>query len=379
MSDADASPSSRGRVLAALLALVLALVFGWRGLTAPEPALPAPQATATRSRPTPSSAAPPDAPVLHYAGAAWDLYFTRPEHPAAQTKRGGPDAYLAQALRAAQTRIAMAIYDLDLWSIRDALLDAHGRGVQVRLVVDQDHLTPEVEALRAAGIPVVLDDGPGLMHHKFVVIDAAEVWTGSMNFTVNGAYRNANHLIRIPSRRVAADYLREFDEMFVDRRFGPESVADTPYPQVTVNRVPIEVWFSPDEHPQARLVPLLREAQEEVLVLAYIWTADPLTDALLARAQDGVAVRGWFEADQLDAAGHDYARLRAAGLAVEPDPFPGLLHHKVLVVDGQTVVLGSYNFTKAADVRNDENLLVVHDPDLAAAFYTWWQSHAVAP
>ncbi len=369
----NAAGTSLWRSLAALLALFAAVFFGWRGLTAPPAAAP-PVGADLGPSPTPALNAA-DAPVWHYQGRAWDLYFTRPEHPAAQTKRGGPDAYLAQALRAAQAHIDMAIYDLDLWSIRNALLDAHARGVQVRLVVDQDHITPEVESLRAAGIPVVADDGPGLMHHKFVVIDGAEVWTGSMNFTVNGAYRNANHLVRIPSRRLAADYAREFDEMFVEGRFGPASRADTPYPQVTVNQVPIEVWFSPDEHPQARLVPLLRQAQEEMLVLAYIWTADPLTDALLERARAGVVVRGWFEAEQLDAPGHDYTRLRAAGLAVEPDPFPGLLHHKVLVVDGETVVLGSYNFTRAADVRNDENVLIVHDPDMAAAFYTWWRTH----
>jgi len=369
----NAAGTSLWRSLAALLALFAAVFFGWRGLTAPPAAAP-PVGADLGPSPTPALNAA-DAPVWHYQGRAWDLYFTRPEHPAAQTKRGGPDAYLAQALRAAQAHIDMAIYDLDLWSIRNALLDAHARGVQVRLVVDQDHITPEVESLRAAGIPVVADDGPGLMHHKFVVIDGAEVWTGSMNFTVNGAYRNANHLVRIPSRRLAADYAREFDEMFVEGRFGPASRADTPYPQVTVNQVPIEVWFSPDEHPQARLVPLLRQAQEEMLVLAYIWTADPLTDALLERARAGVVVRGWFEAEQLDAPGHDYTRLRAAGLAVEPDPFPGLLHHKVLVVDGETVVLGSYNFTRAADVRNDENVLIVHDPDMATAFYTWWRTH----
>ncbi|NPA31426.1 MAG: hypothetical protein GXO37_05435 [Chloroflexi bacterium] len=377
MSDAPAS--ARWRPLLALAALFLAVFFGWRGLTAPDPAPPLAPPVESYSTRAPTSVAGPDAPVEHYQGRAWDLYFTRPEHPAARSKRGGPDAYLAQALRTAQDSIAMAIYDLDLWSIRNALLDAYGRGVEVRLVVDEDHITPEVESLRAAGIPVVTDNGAGLMHHKFVVIDAAEVWTGSMNFTVSGAYRNANHLIRIPSRRLAADYLREFDEMFVDGRFGPASRADTPYPQVTVNRVPMEAWFSPDEHPQARLVPLLRSAQEDILLLAYTWTADPLTDALLERAQHGVSVRGWFETEQLDAAGHDYERLRAAGLAVAPDPFPGLLHHKVVVVDGQTVVLGSYNFTRAADVRNDENLLVVHDPDLAAAFYTWWQDHAVGP
>ncbi len=377
MASPPAASSSPWRVLGGLLALVLALVLGWRGLTQP----PAPQPPAGPS-PTSMLALTPvpadGAPVEHYRTAAWELFLTRPDLPAAQSHRGGPDAFLAQALRAAQRRIDMAAYDLDLWSLRDALLEAHRRGVAVRLVVDEDHHTPEVQALQQAGIPVVFDQGKGLMHHKFVVVDDAEVWTGSMNFTVNGAYRNGNNLIRLTSSRLAADYRREFEEMFAEHRFGPDSRADTPYPLLTLNGVPVEVYFSPDEHPQARLVSLLREAHNEVLLLAYTWTADPLTDALLAQAQDGVAVYGWLEAAQLDAAGHDYPRLQAAGLEVTPDPLPGMLHHKVLVLDHQVVVLGSYNFTRAADVRNDENLLVVRDANLAAAFYAWWQTQRAA-
>ncbi len=371
MTPNSSSATPWWRVLAAGVALVVALALGWRGLAEPAPTLPPPPTQAYHASPiTPT---PLSGPVERYRGRAWELFFTRPDHPAAKQYRGGVDAYLVQALNAAQDDIAMAIYHLDLWSVRDALLDAYDRGVRVRLVVDQEHVTPEVQALRDAGIPVVVDNGPGLMHHKFVVIDGQEVWTGSMNFTVHGVYANANHMLRVRSRRLAQDYLREFDEMFVDGRFGPASLPDTPYPHVTVNGVDIEALFSPDEHPQTRLVPLLRRAQEDILILAYTWTADPLTEALIEAHQKGVTVSGWVEASKLDAAGHDYGRMRAAGLDILPDPLPALLHHKVLVVDGQIVVLGSYNFTRAADVRNDENLLIIQDADLAAAFYLWRQ------
>ncbi len=371
------SRSSPWRVGAALLALVLAVLFGWRGLTAPSVSSPptptmAVPATATRSV---EHEAPP---VDVVQGRAWTLYLTRPDRPTARRLRGGADAYLAQALRAAQHNIRMAIYSLDLWSLRDALLAAFRRGVQVQMVVDGDHLTPEITALRAAGIPIVVENGPGLMHHKFVIIDDVEVWTGSMNFTLNGAYRNANHLVRLTSPRLAQDYRREFEEMFVAGRFGPHSLPDTPYPRLTLNGVRVEVFFSPDDHPQPHLADVLRAAQMQILLLAFTWTADPLTEVLLERLQAGVVVQGWLEAEQLEAAGSDYERLRAAGADLRPDPLPGLLHHKVLVLDGRVVVLGSYNFTRSAETRNDENLLVVYDADLAAAFWRWWQAIAAA-
>ena len=54
------------------------------------------------------------------------------------------------------------------------------------------------------------------MHNKFVILDRLEVWTGSMNYTINGAYHNDNNLVRVRSNRLADNYTAEFEEMFVD-------------------------------------------------------------------------------------------------------------------------------------------------------------------
>ena len=80
----------------------------------------------------------------------------------------------------------MAIHFLDLWSIRDALIDAHRRGVAVRLVTESDNMhVPEIQEVREAGIPVLGDRREGRMHNKFVVIDRQEVWTGSLNLFIS--------------------------------------------------------------------------------------------------------------------------------------------------------------------------------------------------
>ena len=68
------------------------------------------------------------------------------------------------------------------------------------------------------------------MHNKFVIIDRSEVWTGSIELTNNGAYTDNNNMMRITSGEVANDYETEFDEMFVDDKFGPDAGATTPYP-----------------------------------------------------------------------------------------------------------------------------------------------------
>ena len=299
----------------------------------------------------------------------WEIYFSNPGSPESKTLRGGPDAQLVEALDAAQFSIDMAMYHLDLWSVRDALIYAHRKGVEVRVVTDSAYKDDlEIHALQEAGIPVVEDRRPSLMHHKFVVIDRSEVWTGSMNLTVNGAYRNDNHLLRIRSKEVAEDFFREFEEMFDEDRFGASSLPDTPYPVIQMDGHQIEIYFSPEDGVLTRLLELLREADKSVEFLAYTLTADTIGETLLELHQAGVTVRGVVEESQISATGSETPRLRQAGVDIRLDSNPANMHHKVFLLDNEIVVLGSYNFTRNAEEKNDENVLIIHDPALASQF-----------
>lgn len=302
--------------------------------------------------------------------AAVTVYFSRPDDPASDSLRGGPDARLAEAIEAARLSVDVAVLNLNLWSLRDALLAAHRRGVVVRFVADSDYLdAEEIQALIEAGIPVLGDRRESLMHHKFVVIDRREVWTGSMNFTLNGAYRHDNNLVRIQSEALAENYLREFDEMFTDDRFGDRSRRDTPNPEIEVGSRPVLNLFSPDDGVEARLLALVQDARQSVDVLAYSFTLDSLAEALLQQAGNGLAVRAVLDAGQARSnQGGEYERLLGAGLDVWLDGNPNAMHHKVLIIDRQIVVTGSYNFSASAETRNDENVLVFDDPEIAAAY-----------
>ncbi len=315
---------------------------------------------------TPGKASWPAAEYFH--DSFWEVYFTRPDRPAAKPGYGGPDEALAQAIRQAQQEVLMAAFDLDAPSLLKALEDAASRGVEVRLVVDTDNLSQEVaRRLKTAGIPYVTDDRSGYMHHKFVVIDRSEVWTGSMNFTFNGAYRNNNNLVRLRSHRLAQNYIREFEEMFEQRRFGPRSRPDTPYARLTINGITVENFFLPEEGAAARLVELTRQARRSVYFLAFSFTNDELGEAMIAQHKKGLTVRGVMEASQIGT-GSEYERLRRAGVDVRVDGNPYAMHHKVIVWDASIVAFGSYNFSRRAEMVNDENLLIMHDPNLAAAF-----------
>ncbi len=305
----------------------------------------------------------------------YQVYFTQPNSPSAQTHSGGPDQALAEAIGRARLSVDMAVYDLDLWSVRDALLAASQRGVTVRLVVESDNSDQEeIQALKDADIPVLGDRREGLMHDKFTIIDRSEVWTGSMNYTLNDAYRNNNNLMRLRSSRLAEDYTAEFEEMFTDDRFGPSSPANTTYPRLNVDGTDIEVYFSPEDGADRRLVDLVKSAQESVNFLAYSFTQDELSGALLERSQAGVEVAGVMENRQVEAnIGSEYEPLRDAGLDVRLDGNPNNMHHKVIIIDGRIVVTGSYNFSRSAEERNDENSVVIYSPEIAALYLEEFQ------
>lgn len=299
-----------------------------------------------------------------------EIYFTDPDAAKASDFEDGVDEAIAASIDNALLSVDVAIYNLNLWSIRDALLEAHSRGVVVRMVVDSDNLdSEEIQQLINAGIPVLGDRQEGLMHNKFMVIDRYEVWTGSMNFTLNGVYEDNNNMLHFYSRDVAEDYLVEFNEMFEDDLFGPFTRSLTPNPMVFIVDTFVEVFFSPDDAVQARLIELINTAQESIYFLAYSFTSNPLGDALLTRATEGVTVAGVMEKDLVATnIGSEYDRLAQAGINVLLDGNDDLMHDKVLIIDQSIVITGSYNFTASAEQKNDENVVIIHNPNVASAY-----------
>ncbi len=305
----------------------------------------------------------------------YTVYFTDPNSPGASSYRGGPDESLAAVIDQARLSVDIAIYDLNLWSVRDALISAHRRGVEVRMVTDSDNMDEqEVQELKEAGIEVLGDRQEGLMHDKFVIIDRSEVWVGSMNFTTGGGYMDNNNLIRLRSSKLAEDYTHEFEQMFVDDHFGTKKSTGTPNPTMTVNGSLLEVYFSPEDGTLEHILTAVNAAHESIYFLAYSFTSDELADALTERANSGVTVSGVFDEDQYHSdAGTEFDTLKNAGIDVRLDGNPRLMHHKVIIIDQQVVITGSYNFSNNAEHNNDENTLIIHNQDIASQFVTEFQ------
>ncbi|MCP4415901.1 MAG: hypothetical protein GY805_04715 [Chloroflexi bacterium] len=302
----------------------------------------------------------------------YEIYFTNPTCPPEAERVGGLDETIASDLLTADVRVDIAAFDLDAEPIVQALIDLEARGVEVRVVTDSDNAElSSINRLRRNGTSVVEDKRTGLMHNKFVVIDGRILWLGSMNFTTNGVYCNNNNLVRINSPRLAANYTAEMDEMYVERQFGPDSPENTPNETLSIGGIEIENYLGPEKEIGPIISRRVASAESEILFLAFSFTDEQIGESLLGRADAGVIVRGVFETVGSDTPFSYYNPLdqaRLPNVAVLTDGNPHIMHHKLFIIDRSTVIFGSFNFSNNANRRNDENILIVHDPTFASFF-----------
>jgi phosphatidylserine/phosphatidylglycerophosphate/cardiolipin synthase-like enzyme len=137
----------------------------------------------------------------------------------------------------------------------------------------------------------------------------------------------------------------------------------------------IQVFFSPNGGATAAITNELAKAKKTVLVAAYSFTSAPIAGALRDAHRRGVKVTVILDDSQKTANYSSADFLRNAGIATFTDGKHAIAHNKFMVLDGATVITGSFNFSKAAEESNSENLLVIRDADLASQYARNWGEH----
>lgn len=282
----------------------------------------------------------------------------------------GPAPQLIRLIDSARTSLDGAFYDIRHMDIVHALVRAQKRGVRVRLVTEKDNLhefqpcptpsSPIREAIRTleiAGIPIVPDNRSGLMHHKFLVVDRTQVWTGSTNLTRSSLFQHNNDAILLRSTQLATNFTVEFERLFTEQSFGPPR--QTTYPSVKIGNSTINTYFSPRGGGQQAILAELSAARKSVAFMAFSFTDKPMGDILLQKHQQGLKVEGLFDACLTASQYSLYHPLQRAGVFVQRDGNQALLHNKVMIIDDQTLITGSYNFSQSAEMTNNENFLII--------------------
>lgn len=286
------------------------------------------------------------------------------------------DKKLIKYLDTATETMDLALFELHNEGITEAIERAHERGVTVRIVTDDkfwEKKPHDLDHLKSLGIEIIDDNRSGLMHNKFVVIDGESIWTGSMNTTDNGVWKNNNNAVIVRSDELAENYTTEFEEMFIHKKFGRRSPNDTPNPIVQVGNIQIQNYFA-SEGDVARIVAEeISRAQNTIHFMAFSFTEDGIGQAVLDKHNEwkdieGKEVRGVFENFGAGSKYGEFGKLKEAGAEVKVDGNKGIMHHKVFILDEETVIMGSYNFSNSADSKNDENIMIIKDKEIAQMY-----------
>jgi phosphatidylserine/phosphatidylglycerophosphate/cardiolipin synthase-like enzyme len=264
---------------------------------------------------------------------------------------------IVQFLQSAQHTIHCALYEFDLKLAQQVVLEKQQQGLEVQVITDNDYLYEFNHSF-------VKTDTWGLMHDKFCILDGEKVYTGSMNPTENCAKKNNNNLLLINSTVLASNYEDEFQEMWSGTFKKGNPVLN---PQISIGNIGVENYFCPEDHCEEQVKAELNKAQEEIYFMTFSFTSESIGNELLLKKKEGLMVKGVMET-RMVTEDSQFKRFNNNGIETKKDSNPQTFHHKVFIVDNTTVITGSFNPTANGNTRNDENVLIIHDVEIAAKF-----------
>jgi competence ComEA-like helix-hairpin-helix protein len=357
-------------------------------------------------------------------------------------------------INSAKSSIDLAVQELRLPAIAQALVARQQQGVKVRVILENIYNQPinslaknqeqssdreqeryqnlfdlvdlnrdgklsaeeitqrdAITILKKAGIPLIDDSadhskGSGLMHHKFMVIDHHTTLISSANYTLSDIHGdfsnpktvgNANHLLVITNPQLARVFQKEFNLMW-GREDRPKFGLDKPHrktQKITIGNSSLTVKFSPDSATYPWVITsngligeTLNKAEKSVNLALFVLTEQPLANILAQRHQKGIEIKVLI--DPSFAFRYYSEGLDLLGVALsnkcryEPDNQPwqnpintlgvpdlargDKLHHKFGLIDDKIVITGSHNWSRAANHQNDEALVIIDNPTVAAHF-----------
>jgi len=138
---------------------------------------------------------------------------------------------------------------------------------------------------------------------------------------------------------------------------------------------PIDIYFSPKGGAAGAVVGALDAAKQTVFVQAYSFTNKAIAEALLHAHQRGVVVHVILDKSAVKDRYSEADFVAHSGISLLIDAKHPIAHNKIMIIDGETVITGSFNFTNQAEEHNAENLLVIHDRGMADRYLMNWHDH----
>ena len=208
-----------------------------------------------------------------------------------------------------------------------------------------------------------------LMHNKFFIFDKRYVWTGSANIsdTGTGGY-NANIIAFFDSKFLAKYYSTEFNQMFINGKYHrKKNKLRKKKIETFIENENVNIFFSPQGFAMQRgVIPLIRSAKNTIHVSIFFLTHNSLSKELVKAQKRGVDVRIILDATGASNGYSKHKYLREHGIKLKVENWGGKMHMKSAVIDRKHIIVGSMNWTKAGDTKNDENTIIIKNAESKA-------------
>lgn len=343
------------------------------------------------------------------SSGAIKTYFSRPvdqyvANPSFNTATYLPNLFddtLKAYIDRSMVTLDIAIYSMDnngTALLVQAINDAYNRGVRVRVIAEGGNTNAGLQQLNGA-IPVLLSPTVpvnyyGIMHNKFFVIDAEDndpfkpvVMSGSTNWSIDQLNNDRNNLVFIQDQSLAKVYQMEFEEMWggngaqpnlSNSKFGPDKSDNTPH-ELLIGGKKVESFFSPSDDTNNQILRSIQSANSELYFATMVFTRFDLAYAVEERVDIYNVYSAGIMDDSAGGSGTSFQIMQGAMgntlLLFDHSSQPGIMHHKYMIADqgnvssDPLVLTGSHNWSSGANVRNDENTLIIHDAAIANQFY----------
>jgi biopolymer transport protein ExbD len=333
------------------------------------------------------------------------------------------DSLLCTYINNAEYSIDCCIYNFNDIKVRDALISAHNRGVEIRFITDNENINPVIDSLINAGIKVIDDNysilynGYYNMHNKFFVFDYRDsssfqddiIWTGSCNVSNWSFINNAENVITILDHKISKAYTDEFEEMWGSNNNIPNSSnskfssykIDNTNHQFIVNGINIEIYFSPTDNFKDNLISKISTCDYESYFCIFYFSHQDISNKLKEvwngkGNSDSSNIRGVFDdncwINNPSSEARDMAGIQGSGNPWTPGldtnsvilsdylTNTGILHHKYLLIDvkhqnsNPWIISGSANWSYWGDIHNDENVIFIQSDSISNLFFQEWNA-----
>lgn len=278
---------------------------------------------------------------------------------------------LLELISSSKKSIDCAVYDISLDTVTDALISKADQEVTVRFVSDYQRSESKYSSigrLKDSNVSVITNaTESSYMHNKFCVFDQKTIFVGSMNFTLNGNYKNNNNVLIIEDKELAKEYIRKIDSFFKgDFSLDISKEADKKF------YGNVENYFCPEDDCLYHLLDIIQDVNYSLECMLFSFTLDDFFNTIKNK---DISQKYILEKRNVSSFSQ-YNNLRNNNIPVLLDQNPNSMHNKFCIVDSSIVLTGSMNISKNGTENNDESFLIVYDSDIAKEysdyFYNYW-------